>query len=154
MEPDTAAPAPGGTDDAFEALTQLAHLMQAGLQEAMKDFDLPAPYGHALAKIDGVISMKELALRLRCDPSFVTAIADVLENRGLVRREVDRADRRVKNLALTLRGHEARGALQTNFYRNLPGIRRLTAQERETFVDLLRKMVAAEKAASRVEPTE
>ena len=135
------------TDDAFEVLTQMAGLMQAGLQEALKDFDLPAPYGHALAKIDGTVSMKELSLRLHCDPSFVTAIADVLEDRGLVRREVDRADRRVKNLVLTARGEEARAALERNFHRNLPGIRRLSPAERETFIDLLRKMVAAERAA-------
>lgn len=142
---DSAAP----TDDAFEALTQMAALMQAGLQEALKDFDLPAPYAHALAKIDGAVSMKELGLRLHCDPSFVTAIADVLEARGLVHREVDQSDRRVKRLVLTTRGEEAQAALEANFQRNLPGIRRLSPSERETFVDLLRKMVAAEQSADR-----
>jgi DNA-binding MarR family transcriptional regulator len=136
----------GPNRDAFEALTEMGALMRAGLQQALQEFDLAAPYGHALAKIDVTVSMKELGRRLHCDPSFVTAIADMLEARGLVRREIDRADRRVKNLVLTPRGLEAREALERDFYQNLPGIRRLSPAEHEQFVALLRKMVAAEGA--------
>lgn len=132
------------TRDAMDALGEWLSLIKGGLQEAMRDFDLPAPYAHALAKIEGTVSMKELGLRLHCDPSFVTAIADVLEGKGLARREVDQADRRVKNLVLTAKGDEARAILERDFYDNLPGIRRLTEGERQEFIALLRKMVDAE----------
>lgn len=141
-------PEAGPTRDAFDALAGLLSLMQGRLQQALAGFALPAPYGHALGKIDGAVSMKELGLRLHCDPSFVTAIADVLEEKGLARREVDQADRRVKNLVLTERGREARALLEREFYGNLPGIRQLSPAEREEFTALLRKMVEAEKAAA------
>lgn len=154
-----ATPAAGAGDrasptrGAFEALAELLALMHAGLDLAMRDFALPTPYGHALARIGGrSITMKELGLRLRCDPSFVTAIADVLEERGLARREIDQSDRRVKNLVLTPRGQEARAILQREFYGNLPGIRKLNEAERAEFVALLRKMIEAENAAGAAGP--
>jgi len=134
--------------DAFEALAQLFELMHAGLQQTMRQFDLPPPYALALAQIDGAAPMKELGLKLGCDPSFVTAIADVLEDRGLARREIDRADRRNKHLVLTPKGRAVRSQLQREFFDDLPGIRRLDERGRRDFVELLRKMVTAEKAAS------
>lgn len=129
-------------------LEELLTLIHEALDLAMRDFALPLPYGHALSKFEGAaITMKELGLRLHCDPSFVTAIADVLEEKGLARREVDQSDRRVKNLVLTPRGVKARAILQREFYENLPGIRRLSEAERLEFVALLRKMIEAEKAS-------
>jgi DNA-binding MarR family transcriptional regulator len=144
VQPQLGAP----TRDAYEALVELLTLMHAGLQAAVRDFDLPGPSAHALTKIDGTISMKELAVRLQCDPSFVTAIADTLERKGLARREGDPNDRRVKNLVLTPEGQEARRVLERDFYDNLPGIRRLSEPERKDFIALLRKMVTAEEAAT------
>lgn len=136
------------TRGAYEVLGELLSLMHSGLQEAMREFGLPAPYAHALARMQGsTVSMKELGLRIHCDPSFVTAIADVLEEKGLARREIDRTDRRIKNLVLTPKGEEARATLQREFYENLPGIRRLNDAERQEFVALLRKMIQAEKVA-------
>jgi DNA-binding MarR family transcriptional regulator len=151
--PANASGRPSPTRGAFEVLEELLALMHGGLDLAMRDFALPTPYGHALAKIEGrSITMKELGLRLRCDPSFVTAIADVLEEKGLARREIDQSDRRVKNLVLTPRGQEARAILQREFYENLPGIRRLSEAERGEFVALLRKMIEAEKASGPAGP--
>lgn len=129
-----------------DPLTEWLSLIKQGLQEAMREFDLATPYVHALSKIDGSVPMKEIGNRLGCDPSFVTAIADTLESRGLARREVDRLDRRVKILVLTPEGERARSVLQRDFYDNFPGIRRLSPAERDEFIALLRKMVAAELA--------
>lgn len=140
------------TDDAIDALSAWLSLIKDGLKEAMREFDLPAPYVHALGKIQGPVSMKELGIRLDCDPSFVTAIADVLEAKGLARREVDHLDRRVKNLVLTPEGERARGVLQRDFYDNFPGIRRLSAKERSEFIALLRKMVDAELGSATAPP--
>jgi DNA-binding MarR family transcriptional regulator len=77
----------------------------------------------------------------RCDPSFVTAIADGLEERGLVRREVDPEDRRAKNLVLTSKGVTLRAKVQREFFNHLPGIDNLDEAERRTLVELLRKLV-------------
>ena len=40
--------------------------------------------------------MRHLASLLKCDPSNVTFLVDRLEERGLVERQTDPADRRVK----------------------------------------------------------
>jgi DNA-binding MarR family transcriptional regulator len=133
--------------DAVDALGEWLHLIKEGLQDAMREFDLPATCAHALGKMDGPVSMKELGTRLGCDPSFVTSIADVLESRSLARREVDHLDRRVKNLVLTPEGERARAVLQRDFYGNFPGIRMLSSDERREFIALLRNMVDAELAA-------
>jgi DNA-binding MarR family transcriptional regulator len=135
------------TGDVVDALTEWLSLIKEGLKEAMREWALPTPYVHALAKIDGAVSMKEIGIRLGCDPSFVTAIADLLESRGLARRQVDHLDRRVKNLVLTPEGERARAVLQRDFYDNFPGIRRLSSDERREFIALLRKMVDAELTA-------
>src|SRR5437764_3423083 len=45
---------------------------------------------------DRPISMRELAARLKCDPSNITGLIDRLEVRGLVERRAHPADRRVK----------------------------------------------------------
>ena len=45
--------------------------------------------------------MRELAFELACDASNLTRITDRLEAKGYLNRQVDRRDRRVKNLVLT-----------------------------------------------------
>ena len=59
--------------------------------------------------------MKELGLRMGCDPSFVTTVADALEKRGLARREPSQRDRRSKNLVLTDEGVALRHGFGPSF---------------------------------------
>src|SRR6476619_3353985 len=58
---------------------------------------------HALRLLDPdePVPVRALADRLLCDASNVTAIADLLEVRGLVRRQNYAGDRRVKALTIT-----------------------------------------------------
>ena len=53
-----------------------------------------------LAKADGV-SMGDMARGIGCDPSYITALVDDLDGRGLARREPAPDDRRVKIIVLT-----------------------------------------------------
>jgi len=46
---------------------------------------------------------REAAVQLGYDPSNITALADVLEAKGLVERRLEPSDRRVKTLARTSR---------------------------------------------------
>src|SRR6202049_1747428 len=86
--------------DALDAIAGLcAELIVLGEQVA-QDFEVPAFFMKALHMIDGPLAMKELGRRMRCDPSFITGIADMLEKRGLATRESDPGDRRVKRLPL------------------------------------------------------
>jgi DNA-binding MarR family transcriptional regulator len=57
-----------------------------------------------LGAVGEAVPMRDLADRLQCDPSNVTFLADRLEERGLIERRPDLADRRVKLLALTPAG--------------------------------------------------
>ncbi|MFJ6406867.1 MarR family winged helix-turn-helix transcriptional regulator [Streptomyces hydrogenans] len=59
-----------------------------------------------LAQLHGPLPMRALATLLVCDASNVTGIVDRLEARGLVRREPDPADRRVKNVIATDEGRD------------------------------------------------
>jgi MarR family transcriptional regulator, organic hydroperoxide resistance regulator len=53
-----------------------------------------------LSKADGV-SMGDMARGIGCDPSYITALVDDLDERGLARREPAPYDRRVKIIVLT-----------------------------------------------------
>lgn len=97
----------------------------------------------ALFKLDGALPMKDLAQRMGCDASFVTAVADALERRGLARREPSEQDRRVKNLVLTPEGIAAKERLMRELAARMPWCVRLDAAERSCFLRLLRKMTSA-----------
>jgi len=96
----------------------------------------------ALFKIDGALPMKDLAQRMGCDASFVTAVADALERHGLARREPGEHDRRVKNLVLTPEGIAAKERLMQELATKMPWCARLDDAERSCFLRLLRKMTA------------
>ena len=59
------------------------------------------------------MTMKDLGLRMGCDPSFVTSVADALEKHGLARREPSLRDRRSENIVLTPEGVTLRDRLWT-----------------------------------------
>jgi DNA-binding MarR family transcriptional regulator len=106
--------------------------------------------GMALHKIDEPLSMKELSMRLGCDASFVTSIADSLEKHGLARREPSLRDRRSKNLVLTEHGKAIRDQITAEVTARMPWCNALDTSERKTFLELLRKMSA--KGGDRVTP--
>lgn len=93
-----------------------------------------------LFKLDDGNSMKELAKRMGCDASFVTAVADNLESHGLVRREPSARDRRVKNLVLTKEGVATKEQLMRELAIRMPWCEALDVSERRLFLSLLRKM--------------
>ena len=100
----------------------------------------------ALFKLDGVLTMKELAQRMGCDASFITAIADTLERHGLARRAPSERDRRVKHLLLTEDGITAKERLMRELAARMPWCYGLDEAERRCFLSLLRKMLDAPRA--------
>jgi MarR family transcriptional regulator, organic hydroperoxide resistance regulator len=104
---------------------------------------IPMPFIKALHSMDCPVAMKELGRRMHCDPSFVTLIADMLEKRGLARREPHPADRRVKNLVLTDDGLALKQTIESEITARMPWSR-LDADERSHLLALLRKMIAAD----------
>ena len=97
----------------------------------------------AMHWLGGGMPMKELGRRLRCDPSFVTSIADALEKRGLAKREPSPTDRRIKNLVLTPAGIEFRSRIEQEMLASMPWCTALDRHERETLLVLIRKLITA-----------
>ena len=66
---------------------------------------------HVIMRADEALRMSDLAQRLSIAPRSATSVVDALEEAGLVRREIDRDNRRSFLLALTERGESARAAV-------------------------------------------
>jgi MarR family transcriptional regulator, organic hydroperoxide resistance regulator len=117
----------------------VGHSIAAGLGATPSDL-------LALFKLDGVLTMKELAQRMGCDASFVTAIADALERHGFARRAPSEKDRRVKHLLLTEEGIAAKERMMRELAARMPWCYALDEAERQCFLGLLKKMVDAARA--------
>jgi len=128
--------------DILDALTDLMKQAGAISHSIAASFGVAPSDLLALFKLDGVLTMKELAQKLACDASFVTVIADTLERHGLVRREPSQRDRRVKNLVLTPAGIAAKERLMRELATRMPWCTGLDDAERRCFLSLLRKMLA------------
>lgn len=85
-------------------------------------------------------SQRELARDLHYDPSNITALADSLEERGLLERRADASDRRFRLLALTAEGERLRTALEERLARPPKFLSRLTPSEQKQLLDLLSKI--------------
>jgi DNA-binding MarR family transcriptional regulator len=133
--------APALDRDILDALTTL--VKRAGtIGHSIADGFGIAPHDLlALFKLEGGLPMKDLAQRMGCDASFVTAIADTLEQRGFIRREPGQRDRRVKNLLLTPDGCAARERMFAQLAAKMPWCYALDESERACLLTLLRKML-------------
>jgi DNA-binding MarR family transcriptional regulator len=133
--------APALNRDILDSLTDLikragtvSHSIAAGFGVAPHDL-------LALFKLEGGLAMKELAQRMGCDASFVTAVADTLEKRGFVRREPGQRDRRIKHLLLTPEGIAAKERMMAQLAAKMPWCYALDDSERSCLLLLLRKML-------------
>jgi len=137
---------PGGDkldQDIFDAMTAFFGQMLRRGEQLADQFEVPVFCVKAMHRIGTSVPMKELGRRMACDPSFVTMIADTLEKRGLARREPDPVDRRIKNLVLTDRGIEVKGALEAALLSQMPWSTALDVSERQCLLGLLQKMIGA-----------
>ena len=124
--------------DAVGELVRHAHDLGQGMAA---DFGLTVSDTKALFMLDAPMTMKELGLRMGCDPSFVTTVADALEKQGLARREPSQRDRRSKNLVLTPEGVALRARLSTELVARAPWCITLDTSERRCLLRLMRKML-------------
>jgi DNA-binding MarR family transcriptional regulator len=102
----------------------------------------------ALHALDEPMSMGALGERLGIDASYVTTIADQLEDRGLIQRQAHPTDRRVKSLALTEEGRRQRERLVGELWSNGSVLDRLTQVERAE----LRRILTRAQAPIEVAP--
>ena len=76
---------------------------QNRLANACARHDLAPSSVKALLRLSGSkpTAMRELAIAFACDASYITAVVDALEQRGLATREPHPTDRRVRTVVLT-----------------------------------------------------
>jgi DNA-binding MarR family transcriptional regulator len=97
-----------------EAAYALHTNVERSLGGVLRELDLTIPLVDVLWRLDpaaGPVSRRELAERLRCDPSNVTFLVDRLSQRRLVSRARAGDDRRVTALELTAAGVRVRDRL-------------------------------------------
>ncbi len=145
-QPGTAAAPGAGPDDeenqqiaeALSGLLKHAHDLAQGIAAG---FGLTGSDVMALVKLEAPMTMKDLGLKIGCDPSFVTSIADTLESHGLARREPSQRDRRSKNIVLTPEGEKVRGRVCQELFARAPWCTTLDSSERQCLLGLMRKML-------------
>jgi len=115
------------------------------LDEASAAAGLSPVSAWALVQLDPErpICQKELAARLHCNPSTVVSPTDRLEERGLVVRQPNPADRRVNVLVVTPGGVRVRDELVASLFEPPEAFRRLPPGEAERFREVLLAAVTA-----------
>jgi len=83
------------------------------------------------------VSQKELAARMRCNPSTVVDPTDRLEEAGLVIRRPNPDDRRVNVLVVTPKGVRARKKLIARLLEPPAAFRRMPAADQARFRDVM-----------------
>jgi len=143
---DTGADASAVNRDILDSMTSLIKLVGGIAQGIASEFDIAPHDLLAMFKLDGVMSMKELAQHMGCDASFITSVADTLERRGFARRAPSQRDRRVKNLVLTEDGIAAKERLMGELTVKMPWSYALDDAERRCFLGLLQKALGGARS--------
>jgi MarR family transcriptional regulator, organic hydroperoxide resistance regulator len=128
-------------DEAWTELRTLLGRQRRRFLIAASQLDLHPAQAGALVQLGAALPMNELAALLACDNSNVTGLVDRLEARGLVARQANPDDRRVKRVVLTAAGSRLRDQLLERVGRPPAGFERLSVAEQRQLRDLLRRVV-------------
>ncbi|MFG2605560.1 MarR family winged helix-turn-helix transcriptional regulator [Streptomyces sp. NPDC048514] len=137
-------PADELTMEVVELIGDVVARFYADYEKAAGEHTLTGPQARLLSLLSlEPLPMRKLAHKLRCEPSNVTGIVDRLESRGLVERRPDPADRRVKVAAATEEGLRVARDLREGLHFAREPLAGLSADERRSLRDLLRRMLGA-----------
>ena len=140
----------GVAEDAFERLRRVAFEGEHVERMAALGARLQLSPGviktlMRLGKQDGV-SMGDMARGIGVDPSYITALVDDLDARGLARREPAPYDRRVKIIVLTEAGRAVAADIDQVLSVPPTAFSGLSPAELRQLRDLLDKVVKAQEA--------
>lgn len=119
----------------------LVQSLRKHMLDVVADLGLTPAQAAAVRNLYEPRSQRDLANRLELDASSITDIADQLEARGLLERQVDPGDRRVRLLKLTGDGQRMRREFFTRMIHDAPPLRDLSDGDRDTLQSLLAKSV-------------
>ncbi|MGC1798763.1 MAG: MarR family transcriptional regulator [Solirubrobacterales bacterium] len=135
----------GRTDPGAEAWSLMHWMMVTNKQRLFvmaREFQLAPQQMIALRMLGARPSkMSDLADALFCDSSNVTGIVDRLEERGLVRRQSSKKDRRVKLLILTKDGEWMRSEITKRMAQPPAPIASLSEKDQRELRDILKRAV-------------
>ncbi|WP_432842971.1 MarR family winged helix-turn-helix transcriptional regulator [Dactylosporangium sp. CA-092794] len=123
-----------------QLLVDIAERAKADFAATVASFGLPVHLARAIVQLRTPAPMRDLAEQLACDRSYITNLADQMEQRGLVTR-VPGEDRRVKLLALTDSGAALRDQISAAVAEDNMILRRLTDAERKILAPLLERLL-------------
>jgi DNA-binding MarR family transcriptional regulator len=103
---------------------------------------LTPPHGVAMMSLlhGGPTRMGDIAESMACDASYITAVADRLEELGLAERRGAPDDRRAKELALTPQGEEVARSLHAIFNEPPETMRALSPADQAALARIARKL--------------
>jgi DNA-binding MarR family transcriptional regulator len=138
-----AAGGPAGEESLSEAFSAVARQLRHASQETLAPWDVTPSQLRALRALGhhGALHMSALSDRLRIAPRSATEVVDALEDRGLVARRPDPADRRATLVELTDHGDEVLRAIRAA--RGLEAERafdQLSAADRDHLARILRQL--------------
>jgi len=126
-------------------LGHAAHLARSNMLCRVSKYDVTPAQTHVLLYLHhhgGQAPQRELTGFLRVKPSTANGVLDRMEEKGLIRRSVSGRDARRRVITLTEKGEEEQAAFQQNYLdAERAMVRGLTAQERETLMDLLDRVI-------------
>ena len=135
--------------ECMQDLRRIVKALESYSHSVEKRFDLTGPQLWALWELGhaGPLALKDLAARMRLDPSTVVGVVDRLAAKGLVERNPDATDRRRISLIPTGKGaevlqaapHPAQGHL-------LSGLEGMERQRVESLHEALRTLVTVLEA--------
>ena len=130
------------TAQVLELFWTVSQAFYDNYDEAAARHDLTRMQAFVLANLlPGPKPMRALAESLKCEPSNITGLVDRMQARGLVTREPDPEDRRVKRITATDLGRESFDAVWSGLTFAAEPLSALSVEERETLRDLLQRMV-------------
>ncbi len=139
-------------EEILDAVAELIGRILALGENIAQRLNVPGPFIKALHMLECPMAMKDLGKKMHCDPSFVTVVADMLEKRGLARREAHTGDRRIKNIVLTDEGLDLKHRIESEMAARMPWSSALTPEERAQLLSLIRKMLRADSLPATAPP--
>lgn len=135
---------PAVTREITEALWKLLASGKPRFPMIAAEFDLSPQQLHIMRMLHEreTLPMGQIAELLYCDASNVTLLVDRLEERGLIERRPDPADRRVKQIAVTAAGRKLQRKVLERLFEPPAGITELSAADQRALRDLLTKAAA------------
>lgn len=122
-----------------ELLLLSSALARDTFAEISAGLGIPVSIARALCTLERPEPMSELAMKLRCDKSYITPLTDQMEELGFANR-VPGVDRRTKMIELTMKGQKTRDKLEAQIAKISPMMNKLTVAERKTLRNLLEKV--------------